>query len=85
MGINDEGNRCINPQNYLVGQDLDKPQTGAFRITFRKIEMEDNDTNFEFYEEIVREIPQFEPRHNTISGEFKEDFTGIDTGLFYEH
>ena len=51
---NEEGNLALFARNYLVGQDLKR---GAYRITFRRIEMVDNDTSWDYIEPKIRAIP----------------------------
>ena len=68
--------------NYLVGQDLNR---GPYRLTFRLIEMIDNDTTWDFIEPKKRSIPQFDPRALNVIHEEKDDFRGKVTDYFYEY
>ena len=50
----DDGVQYIQNKNYLIGQHLEE---GPFRMTIRKVEQMDNETNFDIYEKKVRKDP----------------------------
>jgi len=68
--------------NYLVGQDLEH---GAYRVTFRLINMIDNPTNWDYIEPKIREVPYFDPNLLHAIGEEKDDFRGEWSDDLYEY
>ena len=70
---NEDENYALEDMNYLVGQDLAR---GAYRITFRLIDMVDNETSWDYILPKIRATPQFDPKANKVLDENKEDFRG---------
>ena len=79
---NEEDNYAIYDTNFLVGQDLNR---GAYRITFRLIDMVENETSWDYIVPEIRATPQFDPRALKVLNENKKDFRGEVSDYFYEY
>jgi hypothetical protein len=60
-------------------------ENGPFRVSFRRVDMEDNETNFDVYEKKIRSDPIITPDEPEFRDEQTEDFVGRHSKYLYEY